>query len=116
MLAIENHDFTTDIDRLLQIVKSVKSKWFGVNFDSGNLGHSDDPYADMKRIAPYAVNAQIKVVIRAKSGNQPTDLSRVVGVLRDADYRGYVALEYEESDDPYEAIPRYAEELRKLIG
>ena len=115
MLAIENHDFTTDVNHLMQIVDGVKSPWFGVNFDSGNLGHSEDPYADMIRMAPYAINAQLKVTIRSADGKQPADLPRVVSVLRDAGYRGYVALEYEEKEDPYVAIPRYVEQLRELL-
>jgi sugar phosphate isomerase/epimerase len=116
MLAIENHDFATKVDRLLQIVKAVKSPWFGVNFDSGNLNHSTDPYADMARIAPYAVNAQLKVDIRAAGGAQPADMSRVVKVLRDAGYSGYIVLEYEAKEDPYQAIPRHLDELRTIIG
>lgn len=115
MLAIENHDFTTKVDRLTQIIAAVKSPWFGVNFDSGNF-HSEDPYADMEKIAPYAVNAQIKVEIKpAGKKAEPADLPRVVKILKDAGYNGYVVLEYEAAEDPYQAIPKYVEHLRKLI-
>ena len=114
MLGIENHDFTTKIDRLFEIIKAVDSPWLGVNFDSGNLDHSEDPYADMERIAPYAVNAQIKVMINQASGTVEADLDRTVKILRDANYSGYLVLEYEE-DNPYENIPKYVEKLQKLI-
>lgn len=117
MLAIENHDFTTQLPRLMQIIKAVKSPWFGVNFDSGNF-HSQDPYADMEAIAPYSVNVQVKVEIKraGQAKSEPSDLPRVVKMLRDAGYRGYVVLEYEAAEDPYQAIPKYIEQLRKLIG
>jgi sugar phosphate isomerase/epimerase len=116
MLALENHDFTRDARRMLQIVEAVQSPWFGVNFDSGNF-HSDDPYADMERIAPYTINAQIKTEIRTAGGRSgPADLSRIVGILRDADYSGYIVLEYEAEENPYEAIPRHVEALRELIS
>ena len=116
MLALENHDFTRDAGRMLQIVEAVESPWFGVNFDSGNF-QSDDPYADMERIAPYAINAQIKTEIRTAGGRSgPADLSRIVGILRDADYSGYIVLEYEAEENPYEAIPRHVEALRELIS
>src|SRR5690606_10217962 len=61
ILALENHGgITSTPDQLLAIVKRVSpSPWFGVNFDSGNF-RTDDPYGDLARIAPYAVNAQIK--------------------------------------------------------
>jgi len=115
MLAIENHDFTAKVDRLLRIVEAVDSPWFGVNFDSGNLSHSQDPYADMERMAPFAVNAQLKVAIHSANGGQPADLKRIVEILRSAGYAGYLVLEY-ESRDPYVAIPTYLDQLRKLLA
>ena len=114
MLAIENHDFTSNIDRLLRIVEAGDSPWFGVNFDSGNLSHSQDPYADMERMAPFAVNAQLKVSIRTANGRQPADLKRIVEILRSAEYAGYLVLEY-ESRDPYVQIPMYIDQLRKFL-
>ncbi len=114
-LALENHDFTTRIDPMMKIVKAVKSPHFGVNFDSGNF-HSADPYKDMASIAPYSINAQIKVDIRpAGQPKQPADLKRVINILRDGGYSGFVVLEYEAAEDPYKAIPRYVERLRGLI-
>lgn len=115
MLALENHDFTTNVERMLQIVKAVGSPWFGVNFDSGNF-HSDDPYADMQQVAPYAINAQIKTEIRSVGEQaKPADLSRVVEIIKDAHYSGYLVLEYEAGEDPYTAIPRHVSTLRRLI-
>jgi sugar phosphate isomerase/epimerase len=114
-LALENHDFTTDVKRMMAIVKAVKSKWFGVNFDSGNF-HSDDPYRDMQTIAPYTINAQIKTEIRrAGQQKEEADLPRVIKILRDAGYAGWVVLEYESAADPYTAIPQYIDKLRKIL-
>ena len=116
ILAMENHDFTTDIDRYLQIIKSVDSPWFGANLDSGNLASTPDPYADLARIAPYAVNAQIKVSIPVNGKEEPADLEKLIAILKQANYRGYVVLEYEEDGDPLTEVPRYLHELKKLIG
>lgn len=116
MLAIENHDFTSRIEPMMKVIEAVKSPWFGVNFDSGNF-HSDDPYADLAKVAPYAVNAQIKVEIRrAGKPKEPADLKRMVKILKDAGYSGYIVLEYEAAEDPYKAIPRYLDELREAMG
>lgn len=116
-LALENHGgITATPAQLLAIVERVDdSPWFGVNFDSGNF-RTDDPYRDLEQIAPYAVNAQVKVKMTVGGEEQPADLARIVDILRDADYRGYLVLEYEESDDPRETIPRYIDELRGLIA
>lgn len=116
MLALENHGgVTAKSEGLLEIVRQVNSPAFGVNFDSGNFRLTDDPYAELAQIAPYAVNAQIKVDIYPSGNHQPTDLARVLNILRDAGYSGWVALEYEAKDEPLEAIPRYLDQLRKLI-
>ena len=115
ILAMENHDFTTNIDRYLEIIDAVDSPWFGANLDSGNLAKTSDPYADLARIAPHAVNAQIKVVIPVDGVKQAADFHRLIQILKDANYKGYVVLEYEEDADPMVEIPRYLDKLRGLI-
>jgi sugar phosphate isomerase/epimerase len=116
-LALENHGgITATPDQMLSIIKGVKpSPWFGVNFDGGNF-RTDDPYRDLERIAPLAINVQIKVAVTRNGKKEPADLERVVGILKDANYRGYVVLEYEEKDEPKQAIPGYIAQLRKLIS
>jgi len=116
-LALENHGgITATPEQMLRIVGAVNdSPWFGVNFDSGNF-RTDDPYRDLARIAPYAVNAQIKVSVHPNDGGgrQPADLPRIIEILKDAGYRGYVTLEFEEQN-PFDEIPRYLDQLRDLI-
>ncbi|MFV0444535.1 MAG: sugar phosphate isomerase/epimerase family protein [Planctomycetaceae bacterium] len=116
-LALENHGgVTATPEQLLSIVRRVEpSPWFGINFDSGNF-RTADPYGDLEKIAPYAINAQIKVAMHPNGQPQPADMGRIVEILKRANYRGYVVLEYEEAEDPQVAIPRYIDELRKLIG
>lgn len=114
MLAIENHDFGTDIDRLMPIIEQVDSPWFGVNFDSGNFHQSRNPYQAMEKLAPYAVNVQLKTKVQGPDGVEPADFPRIIRILQDANYSGYVALEY-EGDYPYVAIPRHLDQIRKLI-
>src|SRR5262245_35652573 len=101
-VAIENHGgITATPEQLLAIVKSIDHAWLGVNLDTGNF-KSADPYVDLAKVAPYAVTVQIKteVHIAEKKGDkksekkQEADLVRLFAILRDAAYRGYVALEY----------------------
>ena len=116
ILGIENHDYAADIDRMMTIVRGVKSPWFGVTFDSGNF-HSADPYADLAKTAPYAVNAQIKVHMRpAGKSAEEADFKRIIRILRDANYSGYITLEYEAKEDPYKSIPKYLDKLRDAIA
>jgi sugar phosphate isomerase/epimerase len=122
ILALENHGgIVATIDQMLAVVQAVKHEWFGVNWDTGNF-ISPDPYADLTRLAPYAITVQIKTEIqrtgKKKEGKrkEDADLERLIGILRAADYRGYVALEYEAAEDPKTAVPRHIETLKKLMG
>jgi len=116
-LALENHGgLTTTIDGLLQLVHDVKSEWFGVNLDTGNF-NSTDPYADLARLAPYAINVQVKVSMHPRGGPaEPADFRRLATILADSGYRGYIVLEYEETEDPREACPRHIDEMRRAFG
>jgi len=68
-------------------------------------------------LAPYAVNVQVKTEVHRKgaSANEEADLARLITILREAHYSGYVVLEYEVSEDPLSAIPRHIKKLRELI-
>ncbi|HXD87746.1 MAG TPA: sugar phosphate isomerase/epimerase family protein [Urbifossiella sp.] len=116
-LALENHGGITDTpEHLLELVKPIKSSALGVNIDTGNF-HTPDPYADIAKIAPYGVVAQVKTEVNPTGKpKEEADLSRVVKVLKDANFHGYVALEYEAKENPRTAVPRHIKELRKLIG
>ena len=116
-LGIENHDSIATADRLLRIVRGVDSPWVGVNLDSGNF-IADDVYAEIAASAPYAVNVQLKTEIKHKDSKEktPADLERVVKILKETGYAGYVVLEFEEDTDPYVAVPPILEKLQKWCG
>ena len=116
-LALENHGgITATADKMLALVQAVKSDWFGVNLDTANFVTAD-PYGDLARIAPYAVVCQIKTEIqRAGKNKEEADLKRLLGILRTANFRGYVALEYEAAADPKIAVPRALTQLREAAN
>ena len=120
-LALENHGgLTTKIDGLLALVRDVKSPWLGVNLDTGNLHGSpsvEEAYRDMARMAPYAVNVQVKVSLTyAGRKRVPGDFGRLARILRQAGYRGYIVLEYEERDDPRAACKKWMQQLREAFA
>jgi sugar phosphate isomerase/epimerase len=117
ILALENHGgIVATIEQMLEVVKAVKHDWFGVNWDTGNF-HSADPYTDLEKLAPYAVVVQIKTEIQRKGmKKEEADLKRMLDILRGANYRGYVALEYEAEEDPKTGVPRAVEALKKALG
>jgi sugar phosphate isomerase/epimerase len=116
-LGIENHGgIVARPEGLLEIIQAVKSKWLGINLDTGNF-HTEDPYADLAKCAPWAVNVQLKVEM--KPADKPTefvDIDRAVKILTDANYQGYVALEYEAKEDASAAVPEWLEKLRAALS
>ena len=117
-LTLENHGgITSTPEQMLDIISQVKdSPWFGVNYDGGNF-RTDDPYRDLAVIAPYALNAQLKVSLHpADKPAEKADFARQLRMLKEAGYRGYIVLEYEEKEEPREAIPAIIEELKAAIA
>jgi len=117
-LALENHGggVTTTAEELLKIVRAIKGPNFGVNLDTGNF-HGPDPYLELAEVAPYAVNVQVKTEVRRKGrSKEEADWGKVIRILRDAKYSGYVVLEYNAPEDPKVAVPRYIKTLRALIA
>jgi len=113
-LGVENHGgIVAEPQDLIEIVQAVKSPWIGINLDTGNF-NTEDPYADLALCAPYTVNVQIKVEIRRRGqkANEVSDLPRLVKILSDANYQGYVALEYEAKEDPWKAVPEWLKRMK----
>lgn len=116
-LGIENHGgIVAESAELLDLVRTVRSPWIGINLDTGNF-HTDDPYRDLELCAPYAVNVQMKSEVQRRGQKkEEADLGRFVKILRAANYQGYVALEYEAAEDPWKAVPPILEKMHSLFG
>jgi len=117
ILALENHHgVTSTAEQVLAIVGAVKSEWVGVNLDTGNF-RTEDPYADIAKVAPYAVTTHFKTEMApAGRAKERADPKRIVGILRDAGYRGYLTLEYEAAEDPKTAVPQVIRSLKDAVA
>ncbi len=112
-IGVENHGKLTP-EHMIEIVNGVESDWFGVNLDTGNF-ESADPYADLVKCVPMAVNVQVKVKMKDEEGKEyDADLKRVAEIFKDAKYRGHVVMEYEE-DAPFDNVPGAMDEMRKFF-
>jgi sugar phosphate isomerase/epimerase len=118
IIGIQNHgDMLKSADEVLKIIKMVDSEWFGAIVDTGYF-MTDDPYADMARVIPHAVNWQIKEKIDGRNFKVKIDLKRLVKIVRESNYRGYLPIETlseskEKADyDPRVRVAAFFKELR----
>lgn len=117
VLAIENHwGLSSNIDYLLEIYKPLASSpAMGMNVDTGNF--VGDPYPQFERLAPYATIVQAKTYY---GGGHYYDLDldykRIAGILRKANFNGYVSLEMEGKEDPATAVPKSLKVLREALS
>ncbi len=115
MLGLENHGgITARAADHLAICDAVgEHPWFGINLDTGN--YRTDPYEELALAAPRAVNVQLKVEVYKGEEKVPTDPERLRAILVKANYKGWIALEYEATEDPKVAIPRYLGHMKALF-
>ena len=75
---------------------------------------------DVTKVMPYAVNFQVKESPFGKESSVRTDLPRLVKIIRDANYRGYLPIETLSLPDrpyePRELVPKFLAELRAAIA
>ncbi len=126
IVGIQNHgDFLKTADETIELLAAVNSKWIGVIVDTGYF-LTPDPYVDVQKVMPYAVNFQIKEFIRVSPSEymtpefRPIDLNRLFKIVRRSGYRGYLPIETvsagkDERYDPYKDIPPFLAKVRKAI-
>jgi sugar phosphate isomerase/epimerase len=74
-----------------------------------------DPYADIALMAPYAVNWQIKETMRSAVDSPKVDLKKLVTIIRQSGYRGYVPIETLSMRRPdYDSYVEITKMLRDL--
>jgi sugar phosphate isomerase/epimerase len=124
IIGVQNHgDFLKTADNLISLLKRIDSPWCGAIVDTGYF-KSADPYAEMAKAAPYAVNWQIKqspLGVEAEEAS-PTDLKRLLGLVRASGYRGYLPIETLSPRggggdyDPFKVVPKFLSQLREAIA
>ncbi len=93
IVAVQNHgDFISTGAEHLALLQRVDHPWCGALLDTGKYMGSD-PYQDIALLAPHAVNWQIKETLYSTSEGAPTDLVKLLGIVRKSGYRGYLPIE-----------------------
>jgi sugar phosphate isomerase/epimerase len=120
IVGVQNHgDMLKNADQCLAIVKHIDSPWFGLIVDTGNMMVAD-PYADLARVVPHAVNWQVKESPRGPDSPERTDLPRLIGLIKTGGYRGYIPIEtlapHGKPYDPFAVVPPFAAQVRAAMA
>jgi sugar phosphate isomerase/epimerase len=119
-IGVQNHgDFLKTGADLMRLVKSVGSPWCGPIVDTGYF-KSSDPYEDIALVAPHAVNWQVKQSALGEESEVPTDLIRLMKIVRKSGYSGYLPIETlsprGKEYDPFTVIPAFLKQLQEAMA
>lgn len=126
LVGVQNHgDFLQTAEQCIEMVKLVNSVWFGLIVDTGKF-LTADPYLDIEKVMPYAVNFQIKESPFGPRGTVKTDLKRLMKIVHNSGFRGYLPIETLEIKgeprpvpdipyDPYKIVPPFLQEVKAAI-
>ena len=103
----------------LSLLKRVDHEWCAALVDTGKY-LSADPYADIAVMAPYAVNWQIKETMQSTLKSPRVDMKKLVAILRQSGYRGYVPIETlsmgRKDYDPHAEVAKMLVDLRAALA
>ncbi|QNA45959.1 sugar phosphate isomerase/epimerase family protein [Lacibacter sediminis] len=119
-IGIQNHgDMLQTAEQCIYVLKGVNSKWAGIIVDVGNF-KTEDPYKDIAAVVPYAVNWQVKESVFGIGSKVPTDYKRLVQIIKDGGYKGYLPVETllvrGTPYDPFALVPAMINDLNKAIS
>ncbi len=119
-IGIQNHgDMLQTAEQCIYVLEGVNSKWAGLIVDTGSF-KTEDPYKDIAAVIPYAINWQVKESIFGIGSEIPTDYKRLVQIIKQGGYRGYLPVETlavrGKPYDPFALVPDMLNELNSAIN
>ena len=116
MITLQNHnDFlktSADIEKLLRL---VNHEWVGLMCDIGSY-HTPDPYKDIAANSKYAITWQMKEKVYVNEDQVVTDYNKIIQIVRQCGYRGYLPLETLGEGDPYQKVKILYDKVRNALS
>jgi len=115
IIGMQNHnDFIQTADQIISIVETINSPWFGIILDIGSY-RINEPFAEIEKSIPYAVNWQVKEKMFTNGGEADTDLNKLVNIIKASGYRGYLPIETLGEGDPKIKVKALFEKFQKAL-
>ena len=116
IVAIQNHnDFLKNAAEVKQLFQMVNRKWFGLVLDIGSY-QQGNAYEQINDTIPLAVNWQLKENMYENGEEVKTDLKKVLKMILDSNYRGFVPIETLGKGDPKEKVAKFLLEIRSVLN
>lgn len=114
-IGIQNHgDMLQTAGQCLYILEKLDSSRAGIIIDTGNFT-TEDPYKDIEKLVPYAVNWQVKEFIDGYGGEIRTDYGKLIRIITEGGYKGFVPVEtLKVRGEPYDPFRRVGQMLDEL--
>ena len=116
MTAMQNHnDFiktSSDVEKMLSM---VNSEWNGLLLDIGSY-HSADPYKDISLNAKHAISWQLKEKVYINENQVDTDYSKVISIVKECGYKGYLPLETLGEGDPAVKVETLFKKVKDVLN
>lgn len=116
MLAFQNHwDFVKTASEVEKVLKMIDHEWVGLMLDIGSY-HSADPYKDIAATAGFAITWQMKEKVFINDTQVETDYEKIIDIVKNCGYRGYLPLETLGQGDPYQKVEVLYNKVKKILG
>ncbi|MEX2512415.1 MAG: sugar phosphate isomerase/epimerase family protein [Cyclobacteriaceae bacterium] len=107
IVAMQNHnDFIKTADQMNYFFRQIDSPWFGQILDIGSYSKLDS-YEEIKKNIGHAVSWQIKEMVNHFGEQKEVDLLKLMGIIKNSNYHGYLPIETLGPGDPYEKVKNF---------
>ncbi|MBK7626198.1 MAG: sugar phosphate isomerase/epimerase [Bacteroidales bacterium] len=116
MTAMQNHnDFIKTSSDVEKMLKMVNSEWNGLLLDIGSY-HSADPYKDIALNAKHAISWQLKEKVYINDNQVDTDYNKVISIVKECGYKGYLPLETLGEGDPAVKVEALFKKVKDVLN
>ena len=115
IVSVQNHnDFLKTADETIDMIKNINSEWFGLVLDTGSYV-TNEPYQEIEKTCPYAVNWQIKERLNYNGKPENMDLVKLFRIIKRSSYRGYLPIETLSPGDPFVIVPPFLKQVADAL-
>lgn len=116
MLALQNHnDFLKVASEVEKMMNLIHHDWVGLMLDIGSY-HTADPYKDIAANSKHAITWQMKEKVFVNETQVDTDYKKIIDIVRQCGYSGYLPLETLGDGDPATKIKALFEKVSSVLN